>query len=37
MNQDENTMMKNKSDLKQHCQNLVYVIIGMHTSLLREK
>ena len=37
MNQEENTIMKNKSDLKQQCENLVYVIIVMHTSLLREK
>ena len=37
MNQEENIMMINKSDLKQKCQNLAYVIIVMHTSLLREK
>ena len=36
MNQEEHTMMINKSHLKQQCQNLAYVIIVMHISFLRE-
>ena len=35
MNQEEHTMLIVKSNLKLLCQNLAYVIIVMHTSLLR--
>ena len=37
MNQEEHTMLIVKSNLKLLCQNLAYVIILTHISLLKEK
>ena len=37
MNREGHTMLNVKSNLKLQCQNLAYVIIAMHTFLLREK
>ena len=36
MNQDEHTMLKAKSNSKLKCQNLAYVILAMHRSLLKK-